>query len=157
MGTLHILMVNILHLLMHLYHWKKQEHHSLLKMFQKVNCPVYLIGPVHWVVKYFLEKKNVFGNNGNFFFATDVYYRSSFSSSASPSKYLNVDGYALLNARAGFRASLGLTFFIWSRNLLNKDYFEQLLPAAGNAGHYAGVLGDPRTFGVTLRYAFQKL
>jgi iron complex outermembrane receptor protein len=25
---------------------------------------------------------------------------------------------------------------------LNKDYFEQLLPAGGNAGHYAGVLGD---------------
>ena len=103
------------------------------------------------------NKKNAFGHSGTFFFATDAYFRSSFSSSASPSKYLNVDGYALLNARAGFRTSLGLTFFIWSRNLLNKDYFEQLLPAAGNAGHYAGVLGDQRTFGITLRYAFQKL
>jgi iron complex outermembrane receptor protein len=38
--------------------------------------------------------------------------------------------------------------------LLDVDYFEQLLPAAGNAGHYAGVLGDPRTFGITLRYGF---
>ena len=102
------------------------------------------------------NRKTVFGNNGNIFFATDVYYRSSFSSSASPSRYLNVDGYALLNARAGFRAPLGLSFFVWARNLLNKDYFEQLLPAAGNAGHYAAVLGDPRTFGITLRYAFQK-
>ena len=101
-------------------------------------------------------KKTVFGNNGNIFFAADVYYRSSLSSSASPSKYLNIDGYALLNARAGFRAPLGLTFFVWARNLLDKDYFEQLLPAAGNAGHYAAVLGDPGTFGVTLRYAFQK-
>ena len=101
-------------------------------------------------------KKAVFGNNGNIFFAADVYYRSSFSSSASPSKYLNVDGYALLNARAGFRAPLGVSFFVWARNLLNKDYFEQLLPAAGNAGQYAGVLGDPGTYGITLRYAFQK-
>ena len=100
--------------------------------------------------------KNIFGHTANFFFAVDAYYRSSFSSSPSPSKYLNVDGYALLNARAGFRAPLGLTLFVWSRNLLNKDYFEQLLPAAGNAGHYAGVLGDPRTYGITLRYAFQK-
>ncbi|MGB8195092.1 MAG: TonB-dependent receptor [Chitinophagaceae bacterium] len=100
--------------------------------------------------------KNVFGHNGNFFFALDGYHRSGFSSSSSPSKYLNVDGYALLNARAGFRAPLGLTLFIWGRNLLDKDYFEQLLPAAGNAGHYAGVLGDPRTFGITLRYAYQK-
>ena len=101
-------------------------------------------------------KKAVFGNSGNIFFAADIYYRSSFSSSPSPSKYLNVDGYALLNARAGFRAPLGLTFFVWARNLLDKDYFEQLLPAAGNAGQYAGVLGDPKTYGVTLRYAFQK-
>ena len=100
--------------------------------------------------------KTVFGHSGSIFLAADVYYRSSFSSSPSPSKYLNVDGYALLNARAGFRAPLGLTFFVWARNLLDKDYFEQLLPAAGNAGHYAAVLGDPRTFGVTLRYAFQK-
>jgi iron complex outermembrane recepter protein len=100
--------------------------------------------------------KEFFAHNGHFFFAADVYYRSSFSSSPSPSKYLNIDGYALLNARAGFRAPLGLTAFLWVRNLLDKDYFEQLLPAAGNAGHYAGVLGDPRTYGITLRYAFQK-
>lgn len=91
---------------------------------------------------------------GEFFFALDSYFRSGFSSSPSPSKYLNINGYALLNARLGFRERHGLTFFVWIRNLLNEDYFEQLLPAAGSAGHYAGVLGDPRTFGVTIRYAF---
>ena len=89
---------------------------------------------------------------GRYFLALDAYYRSSFSSSPSPSQYLNIDGYALLNGRVGFRASNGLSVFVWGRNLLNQDYFEQLLPAAGNAGHYAGVLGDPRTYGVTLRY-----
>ncbi|MEX2232414.1 MAG: hypothetical protein WD824_09655 [Cyclobacteriaceae bacterium] len=52
------------------------------------------------------------------------------------------------------RATDGLSLFIWARNLLDKDYFEQLLPAAGNAGHYAGVLGDPRTYGVTLRFNY---
>ncbi len=93
------------------------------------------------------------GKAGKFFTAIDGYYRSSFSSSASPSKYLVVDGYVLLNARLGFRTQNGLSCFIWSRNILNKDYFEQLLPAAGNAGHYAAVLGDPRTSGITLRYA----
>lgn len=91
---------------------------------------------------------------GKYFVAFDTYYRSDFSSSASPSKYLNIDGYALLNARVGFRASEGASLFVWARNLLDQDYFEQLLPAAGNAGHYAGVLGDPRTYGVTLRYSF---
>ncbi|HJT75317.1 MAG TPA: TonB-dependent receptor, partial [Chitinophaga sp.] len=98
----------------------------------------------------------VLGQNARFFFAFDTYYRSSFSSSSSPSKYLNIDGYALLNARAGFRALNGLSVFVWGRNLLDKDYFEQLLPAAGNAGHYAGVIGDPRTYGITLRYSYHQ-
>ena len=91
---------------------------------------------------------------GKFFLAVDSYLRSSFSSSPSPSKYLNIDGYTLLNGRIGFRATDGLSMFVWARNLFDVDYFEQLLPAAGNAGHYAGVLGDPRTYGVTLRYSF---
>lgn len=92
------------------------------------------------------------GQPGKFFLALDTYYRSDFSSSPSPSRYLNVAGYMLLNARTGFRASNGLSMFIWARNLLDKNYFEQVLPAGGNAGQYAGVLGDPRTYGVTVRY-----
>lgn len=91
---------------------------------------------------------------GKFFLALESYYRSDFSSSPSPSQFLNIEGYALLNGRLGFRANEGLSLFLWARNLLDKDYFEQLLPAAGNAGHYAAVLGDPRTYGVTLRYSF---
>jgi len=92
--------------------------------------------------------------DGRFFLALDGYFRSSFSSSPSPSRFLNVDGYGLVNGRLGFRASNGTSVFLWGRNLLNQDYFEQLLPAAGNAGHYGAVLGDPRTYGVTLRYSF---
>jgi iron complex outermembrane receptor protein len=94
------------------------------------------------------------GQKGKFFIALDSYFRSSFSSSPSPSKYLNVDGYTLVNARFGFKAKEGLSLFVWGRNIFDKEYFEQLLPAAGNAGHYAAVLGDPRTYGVTLRYAY---
>lgn len=94
------------------------------------------------------------GNASRFFLSLEGFYRSDFSSSASPSAYLNVDAYTLVNARTGFRATNGLSAFIWSRNLFNKDYHEQLLVAGGNAGQYASVLGDPRTYGVTLRYAF---
>lgn len=94
------------------------------------------------------------GKVGKFFVALEGFYRSSFSSSPSPSAYLNIDGYTLLNGRIGFRATNGLSAFLWGRNLLNKDYFEQLLPAGGNAGQYGAVLGDQRTYGVTLRYSF---
>ncbi len=102
----------------------------------------------------FTTPVNFFRQAGKFFMALDTYYRSDFSSSPSPSVYLNIDEYALVNARVGFRVSSGLSFSLWSRNLLDKDYYEQLLPAGGNAGHYAGVLGDPKTYGITLRYAY---
>lgn len=97
------------------------------------------------------------GAQGEFFTAVDGFYRSSFSSSATPSPYLNVDGYSVLNARVGFRTDESWSAFLWARNVLNEDYFEQLLPGAGGAGHYAGVLGDPRTYGATLRLSFQRI
>ncbi|MGN6417979.1 MAG: TonB-dependent receptor [Pseudobacter sp.] len=100
------------------------------------------------------NNKSIIGQNGKYFFGFDGYYRSKFSSSPSPSQYLYVDGYSIVNVRAGIRLLNGLSFYGWSRNLFNKDYYEQLLVAAGNAGQYAAVLGDQRTYGVTLRYSF---
>ncbi|MBD0726099.1 TonB-dependent receptor [Flavobacterium sp. L1I52] len=94
-----------------------------------------------------------FGNLGKFFIALDSYSRSEFSSSPSASKYLIVPGYAIFNGRLGFRVAEGLSAHIWGRNLFNKDHYEQLLPAGGNAGQYAGVLGDQRTYGITLKYS----
>ena len=102
----------------------------------------------------FTTPLEIIGKPGKFFVALESFYRSSFSSSPSPSAYLNIDGYTLVNGRLGFRANnTGFTAFIWGRNMFNKNYYEQLLPAGGNAGHYAAVLGDQRTFGVTLRYS----
>jgi iron complex outermembrane receptor protein len=86
--------------------------------------------------------------------AAESFYRSSFSSAATPSPYLNVDGYTLVNGRIGFKAAKGLSTYIWGRNLFNKNYYEQLLIAGGNAGQIGAVLGDQRTYGVTLRYSF---
>ena len=39
-----------------------------------------------------------------------------------------------------------------NKTLKNNLFYEQLLAAPGNFGQYAGVVGDPRTYGVTLRY-----
>jgi iron complex outermembrane receptor protein len=94
------------------------------------------------------------GNEGEYFIASDIFYRSSFSSNPTPSAYLNVAGYTLINAQLGYRTYRGITLFVWARNIADTDYFEQLLAAGGHAGHYAGVLGDPRTYGITIRYKF---
>ncbi|KFF06558.1 TonB-dependent receptor [Flavobacterium reichenbachii] len=99
------------------------------------------------------DRATFFGNAGKIFLAVDSYARSEFSSSPSASKYLVVPGYAIFNARLGFRATQGLSIQFWGRNLLNKDYYEQLLPAGGNTGQYAAVLGDQRTYGITLKYS----
>jgi iron complex outermembrane receptor protein len=95
------------------------------------------------------------GRSGQVFAALDTSYRSWFSSSATYSRYLVVDGYALVNARVGFRSTNGWTVSVWSRNLFNKDYYELLTAAPGNTGLYVGQPGDPRTFGVTLRLSLR--
>jgi iron complex outermembrane receptor protein len=94
------------------------------------------------------------GQDTKFFFGFDAFYRSEFSSSPSPSKFLNIDAYTLFNARAGFRSTEGISLFVWSRNVFDKNYYEQFLVAGGNAGHYGAVVGDPRTYGITLRYNY---
>jgi iron complex outermembrane receptor protein len=115
-----------------------------------------LPGVSKWAASFGAEYTNVaklLGQTGEFYIAVDNYARSRFSSSATPSKYLNIEGYSLLNARIGFRAVKGVSISVWGRNVLNQNYFEQLLPAGGNAGQYAAVLGDPSTYGITLRHA----
>ncbi|MEQ1799540.1 MAG: TonB-dependent receptor, partial [Lacibacter sp.] len=102
----------------------------------------------------FTAPTSVLGKPGKFFIALESFYRSSFSSSPSPSAFLNIDGYTIVNGRIGFRVNNeGFSAFIWGRNIFNKNYYEQLLPAGGNAGHYGAVLGDQATYGITLRYS----
>ncbi|WP_022978672.1 TonB-dependent receptor [Nevskia ramosa] len=94
------------------------------------------------------------GRAGDYFTGADFSYRSGFSSSATPSDYLNVDGYELVNARIGFRSSKGWDLYFWTRNLFDKHYYELLSPGFGGTGLYVGQPGDPRTFGVTFRAEF---
>jgi iron complex outermembrane receptor protein len=95
------------------------------------------------------------GRSGDVFGAVDASYRSSFSSSATASKYLVVDGYSLVNARVGFRWSDGWAISLWARNLFDQDYFELLSAAPGNSGLYVGLPGDSRAIGVTMRLSFR--
>ena len=102
-----------------------------------------------------VNRTTFLGRPGEIFGALDGSYRSSFSSSATPSRYLVIDSYALLNARVGFRWADGWSVTLWSRNLLDKDYFELLATAPGGSGLYVGLPADPRTVGITLRMSFR--
>ncbi len=94
------------------------------------------------------------GRTGKYFAAADVSYRSAFSSSPTESDFLNIDGYSLLNLRAGFRGDNGWDLFAWGRNVLDEAYFEILSQGGSSSGYYAGLPGEPRTYGVTLRGSF---
>ena len=104
----------------------------------------------------YFARAHVIGHAGEFFAALDGSHRSSFSSSPSASRYLFVDGYPLYNTRVGFRWSDGWALTLWTRNLLNKDYYELLTAAPGNTGLYVGQPGEQRTVGLTLRVAWRK-
>lgn len=101
----------------------------------------------------YTREGHLLGREGYFFGAMDVSYRSEFSSSATPSAYLNVPAYDLFNARVGFRAQ-GWDAFFWVRNLTDRNYYELLSAAPGGSGLYVGQPGDPRTWGMTLRAEF---
>jgi len=91
---------------------------------------------------------------GEYFAAVDASFRSDFSSSPTESRYLNIDGYTLLNARFGFRGDDGWDLYAWGRNLLDEECFEILSAGGSSSGYYAGLPGDPRTYGVALKGSF---
>ena len=92
--------------------------------------------------------------SGALFFGYDASYRSKFSSNASRSIYMDVEGYTLHNFRTGFRADDGFTISAWVRNAFDQNYFEQLIAAPSNTGLIVGYPGAPRTYGLTVGFSF---
>ncbi len=120
-----------------------------------------LPGVSKWSFSYGAEANvptKLLGKDGQVYFGFDGSYRSSWSSNASPSAYTKVDGYALTNFRLGFRtdpsAAVGIDVYGWARNAFGVNYFDQLAVASGNTGLIVGNIGDPRTFGGTVKLTF---
>jgi iron complex outermembrane recepter protein len=119
-----------------------------------------LPGVPEWALSLGAEARRqatVFEQAGEFFVAGDTSYRTDFSSSATPSLYLNVPGYALANVRAGYRWGQGWMLSVWCRNVADRNYYELLTAQPGNSGLYVGMPGEPRTYGVTLRMAIRSV
>ena len=112
-----------------------------------------LPGVSKWAVSFggeYSTPGRVLARDGAWFAAADASYRSRYSSSATPSQYLYIEGYTVVNGRVGFRGDDGWGVYVWARNLFDEDYFELLSAAPGGSGLYVGLPADPRTFGVTL-------
>ncbi len=99
-------------------------------------------------------RAGLLGLNGEVALGADLSYRSSYYSDASASRYLEIEGYALLNLRLSFRADNGWEAVVWAKNALDQDYMSFLSVQSGNSGLIIGQPGDPRTVGLTLRNRF---
>jgi iron complex outermembrane recepter protein len=84
-------------------------------------------------------------------------FRSSSYYSSDDSAYSLIDGYGLVNIHLNMGPpSERWQIALWVRNVLDKEYFASLSALAGvfGSGYVAGIIGDPRTYGVTLRMRF---
>ena len=80
----------------------------------------------------------------------DYLHRSSFNSTATNSIYGIVPAYGVLNARIGFRTANGrYDISLWGKNLANTNYYTSR--SESTYGLITATVGDPRTYGVTLR------
>ena len=115
-----------------------------------------LPGVSKWAFSYGAEYNipvTLLAKEGQVYLGVDGNYRSHWNSNASPSRYTDVKGYALTNFRAGFRGE-GFDVFGWIRNAFDVNYIENLQVAPGNTGLIAGQVGDPRTWGGTIKFSF---
>ena len=82
----------------------------------------------------------------------DYSFRSSVYTVATDSRYSLLPSLNLVNARVGVRAANGQwDAFVWGRNIFNTDYYNFVSAGVGNTGALYASLGDPATYGVTLR------
>jgi iron complex outermembrane receptor protein len=127
--------------------------------FSPANCDISgqrLPGVSKWAISYGAEVNTpltFLATEGQLYVGFDGNYRSGFSSNPSPSIYTNIEGYALSNYRVGFRSDK-FEIYGWVRNVFDVDYFDLLQVAPSNVGLIAGQLGDPRTFGGTVKVSF---
>ncbi|MDO7833959.1 TonB-dependent receptor [Sphingobium sp. HBC34] len=115
-----------------------------------------LPGVSKWAFSYGAEYNipvTLLAKDGQAYLGVDGNYRSRWNNNASPSIYTEVKGYALTNLRAGFRGE-GFDIFGWVRNVFDVNYIENLQVAPGNTGLIAGQVGDPQTWGGTIKVSF---
>ncbi|WP_343527056.1 TonB-dependent receptor [Sphingomonas sp.] len=113
-----------------------------------------LAGVPKWAASVGGDITRALGGDTEAYVHGDWSYRSSYYTVASNSRYGLVPGYGLVNARAGIRLGEGGRYdlSVWARNLFDKDYFQTLNVV--NYGLVTAILGDPGTYGATLKVRF---
>jgi iron complex outermembrane recepter protein len=85
--------------------------------------------------------------------AADYSFRSSQNLLTDDSRFGHIDAYGVADVRLGVRFGAAFRYDVsmWAQNLFDTDYLTNIQE---NNGAFLGFLGDPRTFGATLRAKF---
>jgi iron complex outermembrane receptor protein len=113
-----------------------------------------LSGTSKWAGAVQARYETPIGNNLVGYTAADASYRSSYFSAVNDDPFTRIKGYALVGAQLGVRRENGpWDISFWVRNLFDKDY---LVTSTVNAtwGITQVGVGEPRTYGITLRNRF---
>jgi iron complex outermembrane receptor protein len=88
---------------------------------------------------------------GSVFLHVDTASRSGFNGDPALSRFTYIHGYNLTSASIGYRFADGIELALFTRNLFDADYVQNVTVQAGNSGLILATPSDPRTIGATLR------
>ncbi|WP_267397108.1 MULTISPECIES: TonB-dependent receptor [unclassified Sphingomonas] len=91
------------------------------------------------------------GDAGSGFLHVDSNTRTRQFGDPTGSAYTVINGYTVVNGSIGYRSTEGWELAVFARNLLDKDYIQNVTVQAGNSGLILATPSDPRTIGVTFR------
>jgi outer membrane receptor protein involved in Fe transport len=64
-----------------------------------------------------------------------------------------INGYATVDARAGYDSGRGWRVMVWAKNIFNKYYWTNVISSTDSAARLAGM---PATYGVTFGFTFSE-
>ena len=89
---------------------------------------------------------------GEVVLSADYNFRSRYNADTTNSQYTWIEGYGTVNASIGYRFDTHWDVKVFARNLFDENYITALTIQTGNSGLILGQAGDPRMFGLTVRF-----
>jgi len=114
-----------------------------------------VVGAPKWMANLNTDYRWRAGDGLDHYVAASYAYRSGAPGTLDDSKFGQIPGYGVVNLSTGVRADLGkgqVDVSLWLKNALDKTYYTILWNEQN--GGYGGLIGTPRTAGVSVRYDF---
>lgn len=94
------------------------------------------------------------GGGNRLLLHADTAIRSGYNGDPSLSRFTDIDGYSVTNARIGVSFDSRLELHLFARNLFAADYIQNVTIQAGNSGLILAQPSEPRVIGGTVGFRF---